>query len=163
MPRLLATLALLRFSVRNTDDIPGEEETGSVTDAVTNRYRCLPTANNMSNGVYPPSRGVTDGAAYFATNPPPKILDSHRRLAKAFINDQLESARNIVLVTSGVPQSHWRIRLYDSSTTSQTAAVELLLLNTFFKPDMLSSFFTGNSPCYHSPDTIAILRTVSWI
>ena len=79
----------------------------------------------MSNGLHPPWKGGTDGAMYFSTNPPPKTLDPHRRLARSFIADQLESARSVVLVTSGgttVPLENQTVRFIDNFSNGSRGA-----------------------------------------
>ena len=62
---------------------------------------------------------------YFDENPPPATLDSHAKLAKAFISRHLQSNRAVVLVTSGgttVPLENQTVRFIDNFSAGTRGA-----------------------------------------
>lgn len=62
---------------------------------------------------------------YFDENPPPATLDSHAKLAKAFISHHLQSNRAVVLVTSGgttVPLENQTVRFIDNFSAGTRGA-----------------------------------------
>ena len=62
---------------------------------------------------------------YFDQNPPPQNLDSHAKLAKAFISHHLQSNRAVVLVTSGgttVPLENQTVRFVDNFSAGTRGA-----------------------------------------
>ena len=74
--------------------------------------------------------------SYFDDNAPPKILDSYRKLAKAFISEHLHSDRHVVLVTSGgttVPLENQTVRFIDnfSAGTRGATSAEYFLENGY--------------------------------
>ena len=73
-----------------------------------------------------------DDDKYFHSNPPPKSLESHKKLARTFITDHLHSNRNVALVTSGgttVPLENQTVRLIDnfSAGTRGATSAEYIL------------------------------------
>lgn len=63
--------------------------------------------------------------SYFDQNPPPETLDSHAKLAKAFISHHLRSDRGVVLVTSGgttVPLENQTVRFIDNFSAGTRGA-----------------------------------------
>ena len=74
--------------------------------------------------------------SYFDDNAPPKVLDSYRKLAKAFVSDHLHSDRRVVLVTSGgttVPLENQTVRFIDnfSAGTRGATSAEYFLENGY--------------------------------
>lgn len=74
--------------------------------------------------------------SYFDDNGPPKVLDSYRKLGKAFISDHLQSDRRVVLVTSGgttVPLENQTVRFIDnfSAGTRGATSAEYFLENGY--------------------------------
>ena len=73
---------------------------------------------------------------YFDDNAPPKILDTYRKLARAFISEHLHSDRRVVLVTSGgttVPLENQTVRFIDnfSAGTRGATSAEYFLENGY--------------------------------
>ncbi|KAG8534165.1 uncharacterized protein KY384_001009 [Bacidia gigantensis] len=69
--------------------------------------------------------GATDGDKYFSSNPSPNSIDSHKRLARSFINEQVRANRNVVLVTSGgttVPLENQTVRFIDNFSNGSRGA-----------------------------------------
>lgn len=69
---------------------------------------------------------------YFETNPPPKNLQSHTTLAKAFISQHRSEGRRVVLITSGgttVPLENQTVRFIDnfSAGTRGSTSAEYFL------------------------------------
>ncbi len=74
--------------------------------------------------------------SYFDDNAPPKVLDSYRKLGKAFVSDHLQSDRRVVLVTSGgttVPLENQTVRFIDnfSAGTRGATSAEYFLENGY--------------------------------
>lgn len=62
---------------------------------------------------------------YFTNNPPPKFLQQHLSLARAFINRHAEESRRVVLVTSGgttVPLENQTVRFIDNFSAGTRGA-----------------------------------------
>ncbi|KAM0803396.1 DNA/pantothenate metabolism flavoprotein [Usnea florida] len=77
-------------------------------------------APNPAASSVPPSQ-----KNYFDQTPPPKILDSHAKLAKAFITHHLQSNRAVALVTSGgttVPLENQTVRFIDNFSAGTRGA-----------------------------------------
>lgn len=75
--------------------------------------------NDSSSSPSPPEK------TYFDDNPPPENLDSHAKLAKAFISHHLRSERGVVLVTSGgttVPLENQTVRFIDNFSAGTRGA-----------------------------------------
>lgn len=75
--------------------------------------------DSVSSSLPPPEN------TYFDQNPPPETLDSHAKLAKAFISHQLQSNRAVVLVTSGgttVPLENQTVRFIDNFSAGTRGA-----------------------------------------
>ena len=67
----------------------------------------------------------TPDQSYFDENSPPDVLDSHAKLAKAFISHHLQSNRAVVLVTSGgttVPLENQTVRFIDNFSAGTRGA-----------------------------------------
>ncbi|KND88098.1 Phosphopantothenate--cysteine ligase CAB2 [Tolypocladium ophioglossoides CBS 100239] len=63
--------------------------------------------------------------AYFAANPPPRHLDEHTALARAFIDAHAAAGRRVVLVTSGgttVPLERQTVRFIDNFSAGTRGA-----------------------------------------
>jgi phosphopantothenate-cysteine ligase len=63
--------------------------------------------------------------SYFRDNPPPKTLESHTKLAKAFISYHVRSNRGVVLITSGgttVPLENQTVRFIDNFSAGTRGA-----------------------------------------
>ncbi|EFY93167.1 hypothetical protein MAC_00950 [Metarhizium acridum CQMa 102] len=74
-----------------------------------------------SSSSSPPS----DEDVYFSTNPPPRSLDEHTRLASSFINAHALANRRVVLVTSGgttVPLEKQTVRFIDNFSAGTRGA-----------------------------------------
>ena len=74
--------------------------------------------------------------SYFDDNAPPKVLDSYRKLGKAFVSDHLQSGHRVVLVTSGgttVPLENQTVRFIDnfSAGTRGATSAEYFLENGY--------------------------------
>lgn len=68
---------------------------------------------------------VSPPADYFETNPPPKSLQSHTTLAKAFIEQHHAANRRVVLITSGgttVPLENQTVRFIDNFSAGTRGA-----------------------------------------
>ena len=68
---------------------------------------------------------VSPSVTYFEENPPPKSLDSHVKLVKAFINHHCQTNRGVVLVTSGgttVPLENQTVRFIDNFSAGTRGA-----------------------------------------
>ena len=79
----------------------------------------------MDHTVHSASTGDMDGDEYFASNPCPSTLDSHREWAKDFIIDQVHSGRKVALVTSGgttVPLENQTVRFLDNFSAGTRGA-----------------------------------------
>lgn len=75
--------------------------------------------NPVASSVPPPQKN------YFDQTPPPKVLDSHAKLAKAFITHHLQSNRAVALVTSGgttVPLENQTVRFIDNFSAGTRGA-----------------------------------------
>ena len=75
--------------------------------------------NPVASSIPPPQKN------YFDQTPPPEILDSHAKLAKAFIAHHLQSSRAVALVTSGgttVPLENQTVRFIDNFSAGTRGA-----------------------------------------
>lgn len=74
----------------------------------------------------PEEMSIADAeSVYFNNYPPPKSLPKHEALARAFINDHVESKRRVVLVTSGgttVPLENQTVRFIDNFSAGTRGA-----------------------------------------
>ena len=75
--------------------------------------------DDVSSSLPPPDKN------YFDENPPPETLDSHGKLARAFISHHLQFNRAVVLVTSGgttVPLENQTVRFIDNFSAGTRGA-----------------------------------------
>lgn len=84
----------------------------------------------------PSPAAAAETTTYFHDNPPPKGLDSHLKLAKAFIYYHSQTDRGVVLVTSGgttVPLENQTVRFIDnfSAGTRGATSAEYFLENGY--------------------------------
>lgn len=79
----------------------------------------MSTPDDASSSLPPPDK------TYFDENPPPGTLDSHGKLARAFISHHLQFNRAVVLVTSGgttVPLENQTVRFIDNFSAGTRGA-----------------------------------------
>ncbi|EFZ01214.1 phosphopantothenoylcysteine synthetase/decarboxylase [Metarhizium robertsii] len=79
------------------------------------------TMASSSSSSSPPS----DEDVYFSTNPPPRSLEEHTRLAASFINTHALASRRVVLITSGgttVPLEKQTVRFIDNFSAGTRGA-----------------------------------------
>lgn len=75
--------------------------------------------NDASSSLPPPD------SDYFDDNPPPEILESHTKLARAFISHHIQFNKAVVLVTSGgttVPLENQTVRFIDNFSAGTRGA-----------------------------------------
>ena len=68
---------------------------------------------------------TSDADTYFLSNPAPKSLESHSKLARSFVAEHIHSQRNVVLVTSGgttVPLENQTVRFIDNFSAGTRGA-----------------------------------------
>lgn len=108
-----------------------------------------------------PAAAIAAENAYFSSNPPPRQLESHTALAKAFIDSHAAASHRVVLITSGgttVPLEKNTVRFIDNFSAGTRGATSaeyfleagyaVIFLHREFSLQPYSRHYTHAKDCF---------------